>query len=241
MTTESIQLGQITLSGKNVWTLVDRYAKEQGARGPFPVPVGNFSVFLVARQVNGQMQNIPEKVKAMIQKTMSGAIVFTGSAEIGEGATLRRATIPGGIYRVRLESDYYQEKEDQAEFGVQAVRTLNVELDPSYRYPFPFPGALPNSAAPTLLRGGVFDAGGKGISGATVEITAPVTTWPFAKYRADRFGQWVLVIPDDAAFGSDGLLTVTVKVTLPDNTTFTVAGVKVVRRREAGLQQTAFR
>jgi hypothetical protein len=159
--------------------------------------------------------------------------------------SLRRVVLPDGVYRLRIESRFYQPVELTVDVPmVDPRRPRRLALQAGHAYPFP--GTLPlrlevpqtqpcsrrpRGRGPTLLRGSLHAADGSGVGGAQVDVEGTTDS-----YRTGASGDWVLLFPETQPSGP-----VTVRVRPPAGPTTRVPGVCVVQGRETSLVETALR
>jgi hypothetical protein len=246
--TDYVEVARRQLPGKASWTVVDVFARERGTRGRFPTVTGAITVTLEERLEGGVWRRLGEPLDAEYQRTPSGTLLFSGRALPRRDAAAK--VIPPGRYRCRITSDYYQELRLEAELAAGVHRI--VELLPGYAYPFPASATLSKDDPPrtldglTAVRGALHRFDGAGVAGATVELVEP-SSGTFGDYRTDASGQWIVIVPGDVSFpvpppgATAQMLEGTMRITLPNESPFDLAGVTIVRGREVGLAQTAVR
>jgi hypothetical protein len=186
----------------------DRYARERGVRGPHPRPLGSVRFYAVGQVINDERQDFHQPLELIVRRNPGGYFLFFGHVRLPNGAT-RQHILDDGTYVVRVESTYYQqmEREDVDIPLVDPEAPVFWDLSPGYTYPFPKTSTLPGGLGPTLLRGGVLDAGGEWLAGVVMEVLGQ----PDLTYLTDASGQWVLAFPDSQTAGS-----VTVRFTARD-------------------------
>jgi hypothetical protein len=224
----------VTFAPVGAVTLVDRFAQMSGARGAFPLPIGDVQFSFVKRtDQNGAHPLIPP-VDLIAQVTPSGVYRFDNEGTVGD----RRLAIDPGRYTLRIASDLYQRAELDVDWPIPLAAMPVVSLLPGYAYPFPDLTVPSNST--TLIRGGLFEQGGgvSPVAGATVSVVDPAQTWPFASGITDDSGNWLVAVR-----GKSGGPSFAAKLhfNLPDGTAFDVAGVNLVSGADNSLQQTALR
>jgi hypothetical protein len=225
----------------------DHYAREErSVRGPHPRPIGSVKFLVVAQVVNGARQDLPGPVELVVTRNPSGYHLCFGTVKLQPDSVLRQGALADGVYRVRVESDFYQPLEMDVTLPREHTSYF-VDLQPSYAYPFPpthpfrpEPGqpfdctdaTAPRGRGPTLLRGGIFAHDGQGISGATIQVVGQSNI-----YMTDESGQWVLWFADTHPTGQ-----VTVQFALPGaGGPVDVPDICVIQGRESSLAQTALR
>jgi len=216
-------------------TLIDDFARERGTHGLMPAPIPPLRFSLIERKDQGNMVTLDPPITLYAQSGQSGAYLFADEARIGDSARIR---IVPGIYRLRIESDYYYLTDEPVLDWPPNSSSDPLLLRPASAYPFPdvtVPGAQL-----TLLRGSVLkDVTGAAVAGAEVEMTAPPDMGPFAKSRTDSRGAWVLAVPLPAA---PQIQMATLQITLPNGGgVIDVPNVKLFPSAENSLPQTALR
>jgi hypothetical protein len=216
-------------------TLVDRFARLQGSRGPFPPPIGGLQFSFVAKISQGGEASLRPPIILNPQRSGSGVFLFPSEGRIGPGPLL---SVPPDRYKLRITSEFYQDDLRDVTWPADPSTTAIIELNPGSAYPFP-DGTVPTNEL-SLLRGNVFAIGSdaKPIPGATVTLKIPDNTWPFANCRTDANGGWVLAIP---LVRTAPPFDATLHFALPDGTGFDVRGVPVRPGEETSLPQTALR
>lgn len=218
------------LSATLVFDLEDRFARGRGVRGFHPRPLEPVKFLATARIEGGVRKEIVPPLELVVTRNGGGYHLFFGTARRHDGERRERA-LTDGLYAVRVEGRFYQSAERVDVVVPTPDRAFSFDLRPNYAYPFPSESTLGGGLGLTLLRGTLHTTDGRGVAGATLQVVG--TTEPCV---TDATGQWVLVFPDTQASGN-----VTVRVVLPGGAAQNVAGVPVVRGREAGLGETALR
>jgi hypothetical protein len=176
---------------------------------------------VVGQIVNGDRQDLDKPLELVVRRNPSGYHLFFGLVRLPNGRThrsyladgtyvdsaTRRAYLDDGKYVVRVESRYYQPVEQEVVLPMPKPKEPPISLSPGYAYPFPKTSTRPDGGGPTLLRGSVHDADGKGIAGVEIEVVGQ--DQEKITYLTDESGQWVLVFPDTQSSGD-----VTVRFTL---------------------------
>ncbi len=227
--------------------LVDGWAQEQGLWGPAPLPLGRTRYRLVAAvEAAGVERPFPQPTSLIVARNSGGYDLFFG--HVSPPDTIRRRDwLAAGTYRLRLESDFYQQYEQVVDVPSSgdtpsAMPPLEWVLRPGYAYPFgaSLPigkagdiqrpctaAAQPGVRGVTLLRGTELDAQGEGIAGALVEAVG----LQGVSYRTGKSGQWVLVFPRAQRTGP-----VTIRVSRANGSLIReLPNVCVVRGREANV------
>ncbi len=164
----------------------------------------------------------------------TGVYLFLNEVTTADGPSLR---LPAGRFRLRIESDFYQSLEQVLDFPLDPANMPVLNLKPSAAYPFP--DLTVGISTLTLLYGSLFEiGGGKPIEGAVVSIILPDNDWPFNSCTTSSNGDWVLVIPIGSGQELEAL---TLRIVLPDGTSFDVPDVPVVAGTQNSLPQTALR
>jgi hypothetical protein len=224
---------RFTATSPGAVTLVDEFAQLRGTRGPFPALAGPVRFTLVAEIADFPTElDPPFSLKTQI--TPTGVYQFLHEVTVGDSRTLR---FPAGRFRLRIESDFYQTREEELDFPIAVSEMPILNLKPSAAYPFP--DLTVGKSNMTLLYGTLFEiGGGAAIESAVVSIIDPVNDWPFAACSTSKKGDWVLVMPVGVGEELDPL---TLSVELPDGTSFEVPDVEVQPGTENSLPQTALR
>jgi hypothetical protein len=217
------------LSPSLVLAAEDAYLRERAVHGPHPEALGPRSYRVVGRVVAGAREDIDPPIELAVRRNASGHDLFFGRQRHPDGGE-RRVALADGTYVVQLESALYQ-AEERADVSLpQTVRPYTFDLRPGAAYPFSR-ATLPGGRGPTLVRGTWRRPDGSGIGGATVAVVGTPT-----RARTGADGQWVLVLPDDAASG-----IVTLRFSAPGAAPVDVGNVPVTAGREVALAETALR
>jgi hypothetical protein len=204
-----------------IFDLEDRFAREQGFRGPHPRPIEPITFYLTG-QAAGNGGSAPEfeaPWQMLMRRNPSGHHLFFDTVKLPNGA-IRQARLPAGNYQVRVESPVYlpQETVVPIPFDPVPYQPIALDLQPNYLYPFALSGS-------TLLRGYVQDAANNSIENVTVSVTVPVrngdqTNDEEITFNTDAAGQWILIFPNNIVFPSNGdqsnKLNIQVRFALPD-------------------------
>lgn len=222
-----------SLSATLVFDLVDDYAARRGIRGAHPRPFGEIRLLATAQVIGGVAQPLLDPVELVTRSGPAGYHVFFGDVRLPDGS-LRQHLLAAGTYVVRVESTFYQPAERTDIALPRPDQPYRFNLKAGYRYPFP---VNVDRASATLLRGTLYQIGGRGVAGAVVSITGLPDMADTC--TTDPTGQWVLVFPD-------GLLTadtnVTVRVVYPGGVVVVDVPVVLVRpRRSSSLLQAGLR
>lgn len=213
----------------------DAYARDSGTRGRHPRPIGPVRYSLLGTVVNNTPQFYPDPLVLSMVRNSSGYDLFFGEIRIRDSRTgaeeRRRIELADGTYILRFESDgtqFYQRGRINLKLPQARAQALVIDFLPGYVYPFPAAGTFAPNHGPALIAGGVFDAAGRGIAGATVALQPQpmVRTdngdvpWIYGQYVTDDAGQFCLVVPLAADFpalqqGLPAGNTVTVRFSLP--------------------------
>lgn len=203
-----------------VFDLEDAYARERKVRGRHPRPIGPVRLYVVGRMANGDRQDLHKPLELVVRRNPSGYYLFFGLVRLPNGRThrsyladgtyvdsaTRRSYLDDGKYVVRVESRYYQPVEQEVDLPMpEPKEPTSIDLSPGYAYPFPKTSTRPDGGGPTLLRGSVHYADGRGIAEVKIEVVGQEEP----AYWTDGSGQWVLVFPDTQPPGD-----VTVRFTL---------------------------
>lgn len=226
------------LAATLIFDLEDVYARERAVRGLHPRPIGPLRFRLVGEVVAAVRQDFDEPLEMLVTTNPSDYHLFYGEVRLADGQR-RRIELAAGTYVVAIESDFYQgaEREDIEVPQLHPVPgPYRFDLEPGYAYPFPQEHVALEAPprvvdGPTLLRGTLHRTDGRGIAGATVEVTGQSNV-----YRTDASGSWVLVFPDTQPAGN-----VTVRFQLPGSPPEDVVNVAVEPGRERSLNQAALR
>jgi hypothetical protein len=214
-------------------TIVDGFVRDRGTHGAFAAPLSPVRFVLTARVVANVETPLEPPVVLQPATRGTGIFVFGSGGIAGTGAPL---TVPPDRYVLAISSDAYQTETRVVDWPVDPSATV-VVLQPGSAYPFPDLAMVSNNL--TLIRGNVLAPGdGAPVAGATVSITAPANTWPFATCRTGADGGWVLAIPVGATAAP---FNATLHVALPDGTAFNVQPFAVAPGRTNALRQTALR
>lgn len=218
------------LSATAIFDLEDQYARERGIHGPHPRPVGPVKFCLVGRMVGGARQDFDVPRELIVRRNPSGYHLFFNVVRFPDGQT-RQSALGDGVYVVRVESRFYQWSEREDIIFPERESPYFYDLAPGFAYPFPTENTHPGGGGPTLLRGSVRRADGRGVARTTVQVLGQSNVC-----FTDDTGQWVLVFPDTQPSGN-----VTVRFELPDGTVESVSNVPLVQGRETSLSQTTLR
>ena len=241
------------LSAILILSLQDEFARAQVGKG-YPRPIEPLRFYLVGTYQGVNLQRFPEPVRLLIQTNADGYYLFFGQERVDE-RTKRNMFLQDGDYQVRVESPYYQTAEIRVHIPVGNLNfpppgspdpTLGytISLQPGPAYPFPdlvplhmAPGAGCNEPpaggrrGPTLLRGSLQNFDGKPMEQATISVAGvPIVG------KSGMTGDWVLWFPDSQNTGP-----VTVRIETPEQGSFNLTGVCVIRGREMSLSQTSLR
>ena len=215
----------------SIVSLVDEFAQERGTRGPMPVPIPPLRFSLVAREEQNQMEPLDPHIELRAQTGPTGVYLFANEGRIGDEPWFR---IAPGKYTLRIDSDYYQRREDDLEWPVPAGTLLFLRPGSAY----PFPSVTIPSAHITLLRGRVSSgAEGRPVENATVEIVDPPNLGPFVTAQTNAQGAWVLAFRHENAADIDA----TVRITIGQDPPVDIPNVTIVPGNENSLAQTALR
>lgn len=220
----------------DVWTppvqfairLVDAYATRIGIPQPAPAAGPMRFFFVASYDETGARHDYDTPLELAVRRNGLGIYVFANDVDTPDG--VRRCDyFAAGKYRLRIAADLYQGQ--TIDIGIpDATAPRTVALEPGYRYPFPTAN-LPNAAQPpTLLRGMVAAADGRGVAGATVSVAGmdDVTAC-----ETDATGRWVLCFPP-AQKDAD----VTLEIAGADRKVVQVPGVGIRGGKSASLGMT---
>lgn len=215
-------------------TVVDEFARLRGTRGPFPPLVGPVRFTLVEEITDNGPVPLDPPLRVRAEVNPSGVYLFTDEVTVGDRLVFR---FPAGIFRLRVESDFYQTLEQVIVFPIDLSQMPTLRLLPGPAYPFPDLTVGQNPL--TLLYGTLFEPGGaQPIAGAEVIIVDPLNNWPFKSCVTGPNGDWVVAMPFGVAAPAVAL---TLRFVLPDGSTFNVPDVQVQPGTENSLPQTALR
>lgn len=239
---------RITQGATLIFDIEDRFARDRGAPGSHPRPLGKLRFWLVGTMNAGVRTPFPAPWELVVSTGPGGYYVFSDRVIPPSSKTPIRRQLTPARYIVQVRSPWYRMEEninvvipmpDPNNSNSGAPYTF--ALEPGYAYPFPAthpvrpnatgnctPITLPGQAGPTLLRGSLHGAGGKAIPGVRVEVMGPPNKW----YVTDDTGQWVLVFDETQSTGP-----VTVVLTLPDNTVVNIPNVCVIQSCETSLPE----
>jgi hypothetical protein len=225
-----------TYAGITVATLslVDQFAQERGTRGLMPGPIPPLRFSLVARQEQFVMTPLDPPITLYGQSGFSGAYVFDDEGRFGESPRYR---IVPGRYTLRIESDYYETLNTDVDWPATPATLPPLLLRPANAYPFP--DVTLTSTRLTLMRGAVMGIGSRApVADARVKaIDPPELSGSFASSVTDARGSWVLAFRVE----DPSPVQATVRVTLPDNSTFDVANITILPNADNSVSQTALR
>lgn len=215
-------------------TLVDEFARLRGTRGPFPTPVGPVRLTLVEEITDDGPVLLDPPVRVRAEVNPTGVYLFINEVSVGDGPKIR---FPEGVFRLRVESDFYQPLERFMTFPVDLAQVETLRLMPGTAYPFPDLTSAQNAL--TLLYGTLFEVGdGRPVAGAEVRIVAPANDWPFNRCVTGPKGDWVVAMPFARAAPP---LALTLRFAPPGGSSFDVSGVQVQPGTVNSLPQTALR
>ena len=238
----------------------DGLAMLRSTRNQIPEVLGEFR-FFVTRRVSPPVVVYDPPLELVSLKNRSGFFLFSGET--------RSADRPGtsiladGDYEWRVESDYYQTLDPVLVTWPPANvhdPARDLPLIPGPSYPFPDIGVIIDNAgrriqrklAVTLLRGSLFDAGGKPQPDIPIVFVPPADAAFAARFqlfpnaRTDANGNWVVSMVDKQQTPPPPVpdpfneFTATVIVNLPVNP-YNVQNVRVRLGDENSLRQTGLR
>jgi hypothetical protein len=213
------------LSATLIFDVTDNYASRVGVAGTFARALGPMRFSLIARDPGtGSEQPLEPPVALATITNPSGFQLWFGAR--GDGG------LPPdpGSYRVRVDSDYYAPWTSPTLVATPAPSTpVRCGRAPGYAYPFARGGLAAASVSPTVVRGALQDLNGTGQAGASVAVTAGVTTM---SYLTDVTGQFLFVIPDPPP------ATVSLTVAYPGGATAKLTGVPVTGGADSLVPQT---
>lgn len=238
---------------------IDSFALLRSTKNEIPAVLGEVR-FFVTRRVSPPAVVYDPPLELVSWKNRSGFFLFSGETRSAERPA--PGILAAGDYEWRVESDYYQTLDPVLVTWPPAQvydPTKDLVLIPGPNYPFPDIGVLRDKTgnriqrklAVTLLRGSLFDAGGKPQENIPIVFlppTSPAFTarfQVFANAKTDAQGNWVVSMIDK----QQTLLPVpdpfdefiaAVDVNLPVNP-YNVANVKVHLGDENSLRQTGLR
>jgi hypothetical protein len=247
-----------------ILSLEDVFARARLAPDAHPRPFEPLQFFLTQQQAGGSVTRFDPPVPLKMSRNASGYHLFfgrekaindprhPGRTDPAQAGRLLRLPVGRCTLSLRITSPLYQTVEASFNLPItdanlpDGMKNYSVDLEPSYRYPFPATLTLGQVAAgdctgnkivarrgPTLLRGVLLDTGGNGIPDAQVQVTGRSNI-----YRTDGTGQWVLWFRDSQVTGP-----VTAHFDRVGNppTSFDVHDVCIARGCETALHQTALR
>jgi hypothetical protein len=214
--------------------LVDGFALQRGLFGEVPRPFGWVrSLLLSLTPSGGVLQVFNPPIELDLVRNTSGHYLFFGRVS-RPGFPARRLPLPAGTYELRIKSEFYQPFDMSADLPrpVQTPNLPQVELAPSYNYPFP--------DGTTLLRGSVVRTDGTGVARAAVSLNVAGSEI----YQTDDSGQWTLEVPitlPDPPPKTPPTIQVTVTYKTPGAPDQLARNVAAVYGKQTSLPATALR
>lgn len=238
----------------------DSFAMLRSTRNQIPPVLGEVK-FFVTRRLSPPAIVYDPPLELVSWRNRSGFFLFTGETHAAERSA--NSVLADGDYEWRVESDYYQTL-DPVAVTWPPVNVYDPARDllliPGPNYPFPDIGVVIDSAnrrvqrklGVTLLRGSLFDAGGKPQENIPIVFVPPADPvfagrfQLFPNARTDANGNWVVSmvdiqqIPPPPVPDPFNEFIGAVNVNLPVNP-YNVPNVRVSLGAENSLRQTGLR